>query len=60
MTILATIATIFFVAACIQNVASYVLNITEALSSGMTTNYRRRHESRNTSRTSWQKAYSVR
>ena len=60
MTFIATIAAIILVAACVITMASYVWNIAEALTSGMTSKATKDQKDSRTTHTKWEKAYSAR
>lgn len=60
MTLLATIGAIVLVAACVLTIASYVWNIAEALTSGMTSKAAKEDKRQQTTYNNWQKAYSAR
>lgn len=60
MTILATIAAIILVAACVLTMASNVWNIAEALTSGMTPKATKGEKDSRHTYSNWEKAYSAR
>ena len=60
MTILATIAAILLVAACVLTIASNVWNIAEALTSGMTAKAEKKQKDSGFTYKKWEKAYSAR